>query len=176
MQYNDLLGWTYDPVSINSSNNYAGAAQVMVSRIPLPAVMTVTNVLAQVIVLGLTLTHSFLALFKSNGTVIGQSADQSTAWGAVGATGLYTLPLVGGPYVCTPRAANDFLWAAWYVGTATTAPSFSVNANSSGGVLIGETAARIRSGTIAQANTATLGSIVPGSINSSGTTYWFGLS
>ena len=176
LQYNDLLGWTFDPVGINGRNNYAGAAQVMLSRIPLPAAITVTNVITYLTTLGLTLTHSYLALFKSDGTVIGQSADQSTAWGALGATGVCTLPLAGGPHVCTPLAANDFLWAAWYVGTAVTAPSFPVAANNYSGILIGETAARIRSGNIVQADTATLGSIVPGNINSSGTLYWMAIS
>jgi hypothetical protein len=176
LQYQDLLGWTFDPVSIDGNLNYNGAAQLMLSRIPLPASITVTNVITNLKTLGLTLTHSYLALFKSDGTVIGQTADQSTAWGALGATGFYTLPLAGGPYVCTPLAANDFLWAAWYVGTAVTAPSFPVAADNYTSILIGQTAARLRSGTIAQANTATLGSIVPGNIYPSGSLYWFGIS
>jgi len=176
LEYNDILGWTYDPTTVGINTvAVPGAATVYASRIPLPAAMTVTKVIANCTVLGLTLTHSFLALFKSNGTVIGQTADQSTAWGALGAAQVYSLPLAGGPYVCTPLAANDFLYAALYVGTFVTAPTFS-NAPSS--VLNSLTPVpRARQGFIAQADTATLGNIAVGSLALYfNLLYWFGIS
>ena len=177
LEYNDILGWTYDPTTVGiNAVAVPGAATVYASRIPLPAAMTVTKVIANCTVLGLTLTHSFLALFKSNGTVIGQTADQSTAWGAGGSRGLKILALAGGPYTCTPLAANDFLWAAWYVGTATTMPQFCYVIPSYADTFMGTIASRTRTGYIAQANTPTLGSVIPANISPHSQEFWFGIS
>jgi hypothetical protein len=177
LQYNDLLGWTFDPAFARGTSGGLSPTYLSVGRIPLPAAMTVTNVLVRVVTLGVTLTHSFLALFKSDGTIIGQSADQSTAWETGGAIGLYTLPLGGGPYVCTPLAANDFLLAAYYVGTYATQPFFSAVGNT---VLLdnaGTTAARSRFSYIAQSDRATLVSINPASLTGANALpVWFGIS
>jgi hypothetical protein len=181
LQYNDLLGWTFDPALMASPlGDPAGApvaANVYVGRIPLPAAMTVTNVLCWVITLGVTLTHSFLALFKSDGTIIGQTADQSTAWEAGGATGLYKLPLAGGPYPCSPLAANDFFWAGLYMGTSGTSADFAVAANDLGLSLNAGTGTnRLRCGAIGQANTGTLASISPAGIGNNNHLFWFAIS
>jgi hypothetical protein len=174
LQYNDLLGWTFDPIAAYTTASPYGAAQVWLSRIRLPTAMTVTNVLIDLTVFGVTLTNSYLALFKSDGTVIGQSADQSTRWMAGGTLGLYPYALVGGPYVCTPLAANDFLWPAVYCGTAGTLPTFLGGL----GTLVnaGVTAPRSRCGVIGQANTATLVSISPAGVSSQTQSFWMALS
>jgi hypothetical protein len=162
LQYNDMLGWTFDPGGQNNSAALYAAATLYLGRIPLPATTTITNILTYVATLGLTLTHSFLALFTSTGTVIGQSADQSAAWGSLGSAQLYTLPLVGGPYVCAPLTANDFLYAGIYCGTFVTAPTIL----GAGGHLQSITPApRMRGGNIGQANTATLANIIPANMN-----------
>ena len=178
MQYNDLLGWSQDPSTYDTQLIMPAAATIFLARIPLPAAVTVTNVLAYLSALGGTLTHSFLALFKSNGTIVGQSADQSTPWEAGGTLGLYTLPLAGGPFVVSPLATNDFVWAAIYVGTAVTLPTFETGVAAPTVLLnAGCTAARSRDGQIAQANTATLASIVPANIlTTSGYNPWLGIS
>ncbi len=176
LQYNDLLGWTFDGGGAPYVNNTNGAQYVIVNRIPLPAAITVTNVLIDLTVFGVTITHSFLALYNSAGTIIGQTADQSTSWMAGGALGIYTLPLVGGPYLCTPLGANDFLWAAHYHGTQVTAPTF---AQSGAPIVIanaGCTTARLRNGYIFQANTATLGNISPAGLTVFGAPYWMAIS
>jgi hypothetical protein len=179
LEYNDLLGWTLDPTSATTTSAVmAYAATIELCRIPLPAAITVTNVLAYLGIIGVTLTHSFLALFKSDGTIIGQTADQSTPWHTT--LGLYTLPLVGGPYVCTPLAANDFLWAAMYVGTAGTLPAFA--ATNSAALMplynAGTSVARSRVGAISQSDRATLVSITPSGINNANSnySYWMGIS
>jgi hypothetical protein len=136
--------------------------------------MTITNVLAFVTALGMTLTHSFLALFKSSGVVIGQSADQSTNWS--GSAGLYILPLAGGPFVCTPLGANDFVWAAIYIGTGVTMPTFLVNNPQYGAMNFGTTTARSRNASIAQADTPTLASFSPAGLSVQGQEFWLGLS
>jgi hypothetical protein len=175
LQYSDLLGWSYDPGMVNSVGAVDAATDIELARIPLPAQLVVTNVMIYFAIAGLTLTNSFLALFKSDGTVIGQSADQSTAWGAGGSRGLKILALAGGPYTCTPLAANDFLWAAWYVGTATTMPQFCYVIPSYADTFMGTIASRTRTGYIAQANTPTLGSIIPANISPHSQEFWFGI-
>jgi hypothetical protein len=160
LQYNDLLGWTFDPAAMTLAYTYL-AAHLTLERIPLPASITVTNIL----ILGggtagVSLTNSFVGLYQSNGTILGQSADQSTAWESAYSSA--PIALVGGPYVCTPLAANDFLWVAYYVGIAVTMPSFY-----SAGIeaaFPAMTAARTRFGKMSLANTATLPSITPANI------------
>ena len=176
LQYNDLLGWTFDPVGMTGAAGISQAA-VYLLRIPLPAAQTVTNVLTIVWVKGLTLANSFLGLYKSNGTVIGQTADQSAAWGAGGARGNYTLPLVGGPYTCTPLAANDFLWAAIYIGSFVTSPSFALYFPQTPSVnIIGTSASRARFANQAVANTAILPSLTPANNTVPAASYWAGIS
>ena len=178
LQYNDLLGWTFDGAGpLETVNANQGPAYVIVNRIPLPAAITVTNVLIDLKVFGVTITHSFLALYNSAGTIIGQTADQSTPWMAGGTLGLYTLPLVGGPYLCTPLGANDFLWAAFYCGTGATRPSFA-QAQGTGTEIsnAGCTTARSRCAYISQANTATLGNISPAGSSALQAPYWMAIS
>ena len=176
LQYNDLQGWTFDPVGMTGGGGIV-AAYVYLLRIPLPAAQTVTNVLTIVIVKGLTLANSFLGLYKSNGTVIGQTADQSAAWGAAGATGNYTLPLVGGPYTCTPLAANDFLWAAIYIGSFVTSPSFALYFPQTPSVnYMGTSVSRQRFAAQAVANTAILPSLNPANNDGPVASFWAGIS
>jgi hypothetical protein len=178
LQYNDLLGWTYDPAMAGATGvTLSAAATLQLGRIPLPAAMTVTNVIVNGgSVPGVTLTHSYLALFKSDGTIIGQTADQSTPWQSA-SYAIDVLPLVGGPYVCTPLGANDFLWPAVYVGTAVTLPSFYGLANTAlPAFQLPVSVARSRQGRIAQANTATLTSIVPANIAQNYMSIWMGIS
>jgi hypothetical protein len=160
MQYNDLLGWTFDPAAMTLYTYTYSAAHLTLERIPLPASITVTNILILGANAGVSLTNSFVGLYQSNGTILGQSADQSTAWESANSSA--PIALVGGPYVCTPLAANDFLWVAYYVGTAVTMPSFySAGVEAS---LPAMTAARTRFGKMSLANTATLPSITPANI------------
>ena len=178
LQYNDLLGWTFDGEIANTVLAPTAAGYLSLGRIPLPAPMTVTNLLVVAgNVPGVTLTHSFLALFKSDGTVIGQTVDQSTAWSTgYTAYNLYTLPLAGGPYVCSPLTTNDFLWAAIYCGTAVTLPRFYGAPNGVNPAFSVTSSARARMGFIGQANTATLGNIIPVNITPDTPALWFGIS
>jgi hypothetical protein len=166
LQYNDLLGWTFEPGGVNTSGVLASAATIYLARIPLPVALTVTNVLMINQSTGLVLSHSFAALFMSNGVIVGQTADQSIVWGTGGPGYNQRLALSGGPYICTPLAANDFVWAAIYVGTSTgTLPAFDINNAYFNNM--GPVASRSRFGSIAQANTATLGNIIPANITPS---------
>ena len=177
LAYNDLLGWNFDQDLINADNlTVSAAASLQLVRIPLPSAITVTNILLETGGTGgVTLTHSYLGLYTSAGTLIGQTADQSTAWAIPNLYTPYTIALVGGPFVVTPLAANDFVWGALYIGTAGTLPKFMGFANA-GITLAGTTASRARQGHYAVANTATLPSITPASITQANVQIWLGIN
>jgi hypothetical protein len=177
LQYNDLLGWSFDPAIAGGSGSGQPPAYINLYRIPLPTPITITNLLICTHArAGVLLTHSYLALFKSDGTIVGQTADQSANFMANTYT-LTTAALVGGPHAVSPLAANDFVWAALYIGTAGTMPTFQGDLGCNV-MNAGVTAARARSGYIGQADTATLVSITPANINlpGSGNDIWMGIS
>ena len=166
---NGLLGWSYDPAAA-AGTQILTAARIYVSKIPLPNTITVTDILYAITTAGTTITHSYAGLYSSAGTVLGQSADQSTAWAAT--TGNYTTALVT-PVVCTPLQANDFLWAALYEGTASTAVTFADSAAPN--ININTTAATSRGAYIALSNTATLTSFTPSSLTATAFQIWMGI-
>ena len=173
--YQDLLGWNYDYFMRSTAHVLAAAATLYLCRVPLPAALSVTDVVVDYTNAGSVLTNSFVALYTSAGTLVGQSADQSTVWATVGDEAPLKIALASGPFTVSPLAANDFVWAAFYVGTASSLPGFgSIGANE---VAVGTTAARARWGSYAVANTSTLPNITPASITQPSTeSYWAGLS
>ena len=174
LQYEDLLGWTSDGADADQGYQLGAAATIYLGRVPLPNPLTITNVISWIAgIAGVALTHCFMALYNSAGTIIGQTADQSAVW--VNAYTKNVLPLVGGPFVCTPLAGNDFVWLATYVGTAVTLPAF-FGAGGAPPAYGLTTAARSRYGQIAQANTATLGNIIPANISAPPTIPWMAIS
>jgi hypothetical protein len=179
---NDLLGWAFDHNATGGSGTILPtAATIFVIRIPLPNPISVTNVLVFVTAKATgTLTDSFLGLWKSDGTIIGQTADQSSAWNtATGTAGLKTVALVGGPVTVTPLAANDFVWAGIYCGTIGTAgPTFGRGQAgvSAAWVNAGCTPARSRFASIALADTATLTTLIPANLTQTINAFWAALS
>ena len=178
--YNDLLGWSLDPGACAASGVVLPAAATLyLCRIPLYQTTKITNVLFNLTAVGAgTLTHCFIALFQSNGTFVGQTADQATTWGTGGSTGDDTRAFQGGPFTLSPLAAGDFVWLAFYVGTTTggALPAFSAGKAGAAFLNNGATAARSRFGSIAQADTATLASIVPGSVVAALNSFWVGIN
>lgn len=188
---NDLLSASFDVAAINAGGALTAATLYLI-KIPLFRQLSVTNVIAYLTVAQNSLTHCFGALFKSDGTLIGQTADYATNWlssggsivdGNAAAAGIKTMPLASGPFTVTPLAANDFVWGALYHGTnGGTGPSFARAVNTIGGTLsnVGCTASRARSATQSVADTATLASITPASNSivsaGSGNLFWMGLS
>jgi hypothetical protein len=177
-QFGDLLGWSFDPLMAQWALGGQNAASLFLFRVPLLATTTITNVLIYMNGLGDTLTNSFVAVYTSAGTVVGQSADQSTPWGTGGSTGLKTIPLVGGPFAVTPLSSNDFVWAGFYVGTGTTRPNFNGGGYGAPGDLyyVGTTLARSRSKYYSIANIGTLPSVTPSAGTAWGNLGWVGIS
>jgi hypothetical protein len=183
LAFNDLLTWAYDPAATVNNALLPAAATLMLVRMPLTRAISLTNLIFAVAIVATgTLTNSYVAAFTSAGTIIGQSADQSSVWQSGGSTGTKTVALAGGPYTVTPLSSNDFFWGAFYCGTASAAlPQFRcTNTNASNALAnAGTTTARSRFAVIAQANTATLASITPSSLSQASPfpdAFWMGAS
>jgi len=173
--YADLIGWTYDPATVLSGTILPAAATLYLGRIPLPATVEVTNLIMSLSVLGNTLTNSYLALYTSDGTMVGQTADQSSNWGSGGSTGVKTVALTS-PVTVTPVAPNDFVWVAVYVGTASVLPTFVRGVAGQSSLLNTGLGSRKRYASYAVADTATMPNVTPGSLNPASHAYWMALS
>jgi hypothetical protein len=114
----NLLGWTYDPICLAGSNvALATAGKLYLFKIKIVEAMSITNIIADCVAAGTSLTSGqcFVALYQ-DGSLIGQSADQSTAWAS---TGIKTMALAGGPFA----VSAGYVYAAfWFNGT--TGPAF----------------------------------------------------
>jgi hypothetical protein len=116
------VAWTYDPaltISVTTPAPMLTSGTVYLFRINIRATTVVTNIVTYVGVIGATLTagQNLLGLYKSDGTRIGITADQSGVWTS---TGLKTAALVSGPFTLTP----GFCWAA-ILSVGTTPPVFA---------------------------------------------------
>jgi hypothetical protein len=91
----NLLAWNFDYGNV-SGNTQLTAGNLYLMGIKIPSATTITNVVLWVAGAGSSLTSGqcFAGLYQ-NGTLIGSTADQSTAWQTAG---IYQMPLVGGPY------------------------------------------------------------------------------
>lgn len=115
-----LISWAFDPALTNGTNTALSNAGVLnLIKLHIPTLTSVTNIVVELVTngSGLTSGQCFAALYQA-GSLIGQTADQSTAWGS-GASKLVTMALSGGPYSVP---AGDVYVALWYNGT--TGPAF----------------------------------------------------
>lgn len=92
-----------------------GAGTLRLTRIRRVPPGNITNLIIYVNVGGSTLSNCFAALYSAAGSLLGQTADQSTNWQSLGPK---VMPLVGGA-VAVP--AGDYYVGLWYNGT--TAPT-----------------------------------------------------
>jgi len=165
-----LLGWTYNPGNFHQGTALATQGLLRVWRLKVPVGGSCTNILMCLTSVGSALTNSYAALWNSSGTLIGQTADQSTAWTTASPT-LKAMPLVGGPYTL---AAGDYYVGAWYNGT--TGPTFARGASLDDLLLnVGRTAPNFRAAT---ANTSLTTTAPPslGTQSSTAVLYWAGLN
>ena len=170
-----LLAWAFDP-AMSGADNQPNAGQLYGSRINIRQAISVTNVVVVVDVAGSTLVGSecFVVLYKSDGTIIGVSADQSGVWTTAG---IYATALASGPFAL---AAGTFVWAAVVannsVGSAANPKFASLEVQSNLPFEVGITAATARFARLASGVT-TPGSITPSSNSlSNGLPIWAGLS
>ena len=176
------LAWTADPATYVSSI-VAAADQVLLERINIRSVTSVTNVVLYVTVAGSSLTASenYAGLYNGQtnalgvaGTLIAASAAGS-ADTAFASTGVCTMALSGGPY----SLPVGFYWAAFLVNYSGTQPAFSgVNNSAAGPANNGFTVATLRAGRVTSTGkTALPASFVPASgLTQTSGAYWAALS
>lgn len=161
-----LLAWAFDPATMSSGTALATAGTVYVVKLRIRGAMSVTNIVAFNNVNGSTLTvNQCWAGLYQNGSLLGTSADQSTAWLS---TGTKTMAITGGPVILTP----GYAYVA-YLFNGTTGPGFGRHTGLAAGNLgLATTASRF--GT-ADTGRTTLPSTL-GTISALSVGYWAGLS
>jgi len=139
---NGLLGWAYDP--LNASQNTAsgvtftsGTLYLMKMMIPVSGPVTNIFTILAASGTGLTTGQNLVGLYSAGGALLGQAADQTTAW--QGATGVQTMPLT---------SPVNVVRGFHYVGllsVGTTLPGFSRNSIIGGaGLTVGLTSGNYR--------------------------------
>lgn len=163
----------YASVTTTSVNQVSFAMKVLV-----PYNISVTNICAIVATAGTALTsgQNLVTLYNQAGTLLGSSADQTTAWGTAG---YYVMPLSGGPYAVS-GGPGSYCWVSILSNAGTTPASFRcytaslVGANAGGAA--GLTGASVFFGRIGTSITAPA-TFTPSSLSvASGITAWVGLS
>lgn len=142
--------------------------------------VTVSHLVANITVAGATLTASncWGMLYDSTGDLLGQTADQSTAWATAGLQKMALTASGTGKLTLNP----GLHWGA-VVATGTTLPTFSRSALSSASVALAAAAynanvaaAKSRCGVLATSITTTPADITPASITqATGIPIWFAL-
>lgn len=164
------VAWSYDPVSCSTGSAMV-AGTLYLSRLRLRRAAPGTTLLMWVQAVGVTLTagQCFAGLWRSDGTLVGISADQSAAWQSLG---LKNTPLVGGPF---PLAAGDYYAGAWSNGV--TPPAFFRSTNSGGLPNMGSLTGFLRMGTADVGLTTTPPNPAAiGGMNSSSQSPWVALA
>lgn len=168
----NLLAWAFDPVGALSNTGTASGVLSLIA-IPVRDAATVTNLLLGVATAGVGLTagQNFAGLYGPDGTRVGQSADQATAWAS---PGLKTIPLA----VAAPVTPG-----MWWVGVLTNAVSSSpAFARAGAGAVTGISSAGLaataaRFGSYSSALTSLPASLTLASITiATNGTFWAGLS
>lgn len=162
-----LISWPYDPSVATSGTALPVAGTLYLVRLHVPTATTVTNLLGDVVTAGsgLTAGQCFAGLFQG-GTLLGTTADQSTAWAT---TGVKTMALTAPVAV----AAGDVYVGVYYNGT--TGPAFArSNGNALSNVGLSGNTSRYATGNTGL-TTAMPGTLVSPLVAQSNA-YWLALS
>jgi hypothetical protein len=165
-----FLAWTYDPGAGATGTFTMVSGTVYLYRINVRASLTCTNVLVIIGTAGsgLTSNQNFAGLYRSDGTRVGITADQTTPWATAG---LQTMALAGGPFALTA----GFYWVAMMsVGTT---PPIVLSASGTFRASNAGTAVSVaRYATNGTGQTALPASITPGSNSLLSPAVWAALS
>ena len=137
----NLISWAYDPIHATNTYTLATSGTVYVTQVKLNKAL-ITNIVLNVTTAGATLTsgQNFAGIYQ-NGTLLGTTADQSTAWAS---TGVVTAALA------TPVYVSQGLIYVAVVSNGTTKPTFA-SASAAAGINAGLSAGSYR---FASANTS----------------------
>lgn len=168
----NLISWAFDP-AVATGNTGTASGVLSLVRVPVRDAATVTNVILGVATagVGLTAAQNFAGLYSPAGTLVGQTADQTTAWGS---TGMKTTALTA-PAAVTP----GMWWVGILTNAATSSPAFArAGAGAVTGISsIGLAATAARFGSYGTTQTALPASLTLASITiATNGTFWAGLS
>lgn len=178
----NLQAWTF-PIAATAATGtiLTTAGSVYGSALYVRRATTVSTLFANITVAGGTLTASncWAMLYNSAGTLLGQSADQSTLWATAGLQAMTLTPASAGSL-----AIPAGLYWGSVVATGTTLPTFSRSAMGSASAALASAFYNLgvgnslsRAGVLATSITTTPGAIVPGSISQTAALpLWFGLN
>lgn len=125
----NLLGWAFDPANLQSGVLQLGGGTLQVVRLKVTNAHTITNIITNLTAGGITLVsgRNLAGFYSDAGDLLGQTADQTTAWST---PGLKVMPLQA------PVDVTPWTWykIAWF-NNGLTAPSMSRGQNTSGAVL-----------------------------------------
>lgn len=160
------LAWSFDPALAVNSTALATAGLLHVIKLHLPVAKNITGIDCYVVTAGSGLTSGqcFACAFQA-GTLLGTTADQSTAWTS---TGLKQMNLSGGPFAA---AAGDVYVGFWYNGTTAPALARSAGSNVANS---GYAAVSSRFGT-ANSGLTTAAPGTLGTISAEALAYWTGI-
>lgn len=124
-----LAGWTFDPVNLQAGLLQLGGGTLQVARLKIGNADLISSIICNLTLGGLTLTsgRNFAGLYSDSGQLLGQTADQTTAWGS---TGLKTMALT----VPTPVTPWSWYKIGWF-NNGLTVPSMSRGQNISAATL-----------------------------------------
>ncbi|MGJ5804342.1 right-handed parallel beta-helix repeat-containing protein [Streptomyces europaeiscabiei] len=154
-----LIGWSLDITSAQATSILSTAGVMFLARIPIAADTTISNVYLDVATAGVGLTSAGVAVYQGT-TLIGQSADQSTAFQS---TGTKTIALTGAPLSITAGYIYVGVWA-----NGTTLPTF-IRGTGRSSINLGLSAANSRFATSGSSITttapSTLGTLAASSLS-----------
>lgn len=116
----NLIAWTYDPAVAFNSYVLTTTGTAYVARLYVREAAAITKIAAYVATAGAGLANSYVALYQ-NGSLLVQSADQSTAWQSAGSKVIT---------VTSTNVAVGTLDIVFWCGAWTTAPTFARGAGS----------------------------------------------
>lgn len=163
-QDSGMLAWSFDPVAATSSQVVPAAGQLQCIRVPVAAGM-VTNIILDVLTSGTNLQNCFAALYQ-NGTLLGQTNNQATAWQTSGSK---IMPLTA------PVAVQDgWVYVAFWANTSGgTLPAFTRGLSRP--ILNAALSTNYRSGATGSGITTTAPSSL-GTLTPTNHAWWAGLS
>jgi hypothetical protein len=164
------LAANYDPLAIAGTFTLPTSGVLNLLKLTLPTAQTITNIAVYVGTAGATLTsgQNLLGLYDSTGTLRGQTADQTTAWGTSG----YKTAALTSPY-----AAAAGVYYVGILAKGTTTPAFARTQILDSGLYNGTaTGAGLRFASSGSALTALPGSVTLSGIAASANTFWAGLT
>lgn len=173
-----IYGWksqAFDPITVATSLTLTTSGVIYLTKLPWYSTDTITNIIVDVRTQGSTLTSGqcFAGIYTSAGTLVGTTADQSTAWAS---TGIKTMALSSGPYTVPGGGSSGFIYAA-FLFNGTTGPSFLRSATTNASQInFSLTAGSLRAASISTGQTSLPASLTLANQTAHAVLYWTAVS